>query len=68
MSESPDPTAPVVRRGKLKVFLGYAAGVGKTYKMLEEAQLARRENRDGANVYVFDIRLQGDQETVFFDV
>jgi protocatechuate 3,4-dioxygenase, alpha subunit len=30
--------------------------------------LASRENRDGANVYVFDIRLQGDQETVFFDV
>jgi two-component system, OmpR family, sensor histidine kinase KdpD len=26
------------RRGKLKIFMGYAAGVGKTYKMLEEAQ------------------------------
>src|SRR5713101_306040 len=25
-------------RGELKIFLGYAAGVGKTYKMLEEAQ------------------------------
>ena len=25
-------------RGKLKIFMGYAAGVGKTYKMLEEAQ------------------------------
>ncbi len=24
-------------RGKLKVFLGYSAGVGKTYTMLEEA-------------------------------
>ena len=24
-------------RGKLKIFMGYAAGVGKTYKMLEEA-------------------------------
>jgi protocatechuate 3,4-dioxygenase alpha subunit len=30
--------------------------------------LARRENRDDGVVYVFDIRLQGDQETVFFDV
>ena len=30
--------------------------------------LARREQRDGANVYVFDIRLQGEGETVFFDV
>lgn len=30
--------------------------------------LARREQRDGAAVYVFDIRLQGDRETVFFDI
>ncbi|MCP0886628.1 sensor histidine kinase KdpD [Ligilactobacillus sp. WILCCON 0076] len=27
-----------VTRGKLKIFFGYAAGVGKTYAMLEEAQ------------------------------
>src|SRR5579862_3757528 len=27
-----------LQRGKLKIFMGYAAGVGKTYKMLEEAQ------------------------------
>ena len=33
-----------------------------------ETLLARREERDGAAVYVFDIRLQGDGETVFFDV
>lgn len=33
-----------------------------------ETLLARREERDGAVVYVFDIRLQGDKETVFFDV
>ncbi len=30
--------------------------------------VARREERDGASVYVFDIRLQGEQETVFFDI
>ena len=24
--------------GQLKIYLGYAAGVGKTYRMLEEAQ------------------------------
>jgi protocatechuate 3,4-dioxygenase alpha subunit len=30
--------------------------------------LARREQRDGGVVYVFDIHLQGAQETVFFDV
>ena len=33
-----------------------------------ETLLARREERDGAAVYVFDIRLQGDRETVFFDI
>ncbi len=30
--------------------------------------LARREERDGAVAYVFDIRLQGERETVFFDI
>nr|AIK66562.1 protocatechuate 34-dioxygenase alpha subunit [Arhodomonas sp. Seminole] len=30
--------------------------------------IARRESREGRNVYRFDIRLQGDGETVFFDV
>jgi protocatechuate 3,4-dioxygenase alpha subunit len=30
--------------------------------------LARPEQRNGVPVYVFDIRLQGDGETVFFDV
>jgi len=32
--------------GKLKIFLGYAAGVGKTYQMLEEAQEAKRAGAD----------------------
>jgi two-component system, OmpR family, sensor histidine kinase KdpD len=32
--------------GKLKIFLGYAAGVGKTYQMLEEAQEAKRQDVD----------------------
>ena len=30
--------------------------------------IAQRETRDGVVVYRFDIRLQGDNETVFFDV
>ncbi len=30
--------------------------------------IARREERDGQTVYVFDIHLQGERETVFFDV
>jgi two-component system sensor histidine kinase KdpD len=33
-------------RGKLKIFMGYAAGVGKTYKMLGEAQQRRVEGVD----------------------
>ncbi len=32
--------------GKLKIYLGYAAGVGKTYQMLEEAQQMKRQGRD----------------------
>jgi two-component system sensor histidine kinase KdpD len=34
------------RRGRLKVFLGYAAGVGKTFRMLEEAQELGRQGGD----------------------
>jgi two-component system sensor histidine kinase KdpD len=33
-------------RGKLKIYLGYAAGVGKTYRMLEEAQEAAQKGAD----------------------
>src|SRR6202035_3002805 len=32
--------------GKLKIYLGYAAGVGKTYQMLEEAQEMKRQGKD----------------------
>jgi len=32
--------------GQLKVFLGYAAGVGKTYRMLEEAHQLMRQGND----------------------
>jgi len=32
--------------GKLKIYLGYAAGVGKTYQMLEEAQELKRHAKD----------------------
>lgn len=34
------------RRGKLKLYLGFAAGVGKTYRMLEEAQSLKRRGVD----------------------
>ena len=51
----PDPDALLARvkeeearqtRGKLKVFLGAAAGVGKTYAMLEAAHARRAEGMD----------------------
>jgi two-component system sensor histidine kinase KdpD len=34
------------RPGQLRVFLGYAAGVGKTFRMLEEAQHLKRQGKD----------------------
>jgi len=37
---------PASRRGRLKVFLGYAAGVGKTYQMLTEAGALREAGVD----------------------
>ncbi len=40
------PESPATQRGRLKVFLGYAAGVGKTYRMLEEAQELHKSGKD----------------------
>jgi two-component system sensor histidine kinase KdpD len=39
------------RQGKLKIFLGYAAGVGKTYQMLTEAHHLRDRGHDVAIAY-----------------
>jgi len=39
-------------QGRLKIFLGYAAGVGKTYAMLEAARLRSREGWDVVIGYV----------------
>jgi len=41
-----------VRKGSLRIFFGYAAGVGKTYTMLETARRARAEGRDVVIGYV----------------
>jgi two-component system, OmpR family, sensor histidine kinase KdpD len=38
--------------GKLKIFLGYAAGVGKTYAMLEAARQRKKDGRDVVAGYV----------------
>lgn len=48
------------KRGKLKIFLGYAAGVGKTYAMLLAAQAAKKE---GIDVIVAVIDTHGRRET-----
>lgn len=39
-------------RGKLKIFFGYAAGVGKTYAMLQAAHQARRRGIDVVAGYI----------------
>src|SRR5215470_3838112 len=49
------------RRGRLKVFLGYAAGVGKTYQMLIEA---REMKERGVDVVVGYFEPHGRKETI----
>jgi two-component system sensor histidine kinase KdpD len=46
--------------GKLKIFLGYAAGVGKTYAMLEAA---RRRLTEGCDLVAAYIETHGWPET-----
>ena len=70
MSEArPDPDALLARvqreeakakRGKLKIFFGATAGVGKTYAMLEEA---RRRKAAGEDVVVGYVEPHGRAET-----
>jgi two-component system sensor histidine kinase KdpD len=48
-------------RGKLKIFMGYAAGVGKTYKMLEEAQDLKAA---GVDLVVGYFEPHGRKETI----
>lgn len=57
----PGAGAPETPRGKLKIFLGYAAGVGKTFKMLQEAQ---ERHRHGADVVVGYFEPHGRADTI----
>ncbi len=68
-SDRPDPDALLAlaqaeeereRRGKLKVFFGATAGVGKTFAMLEAAQELRRR---GVEVVVGVVETHGRKET-----
>lgn len=67
--ERPDPDALLKHvqademragRGRLKIFLGYAAGVGKTYAMLEAAHQRKAE---GVDVVVGYVETHGRVET-----
>src|SRR5256714_95297 len=48
------------QRGRLKVYLGFAAGVGKTYEMLQEAHRLRKQ---GVDVVVGVVESHGRPET-----
>lgn len=48
------------QRGRLKIYLGFAAGVGKTYGMLQEAH---RLKRQGVDVVVGNVQAHGRDET-----
>ena len=41
-----------LNRGHLKIFFGYAAGVGKTYAMLKAAHAAKRRGIDVVAGYI----------------
>src|SRR5262249_40124173 len=48
------------RRGKLKIYIGHAAGVGKTYQMLEDAHNLKKQ---GVDVVIGFIETHGRAET-----
>lgn len=50
------------RKGRLKIFLGYCAGVGKTYRMLVEANSAKQH---GVDVVIAVAESHGRHETEF---
>jgi two-component system sensor histidine kinase KdpD len=68
-NQRPDPDALLRRvqaeeadqtRGKLKIFFGATAGVGKTYAML---QAAHEQQRDGIDVMIGWVETHGRAET-----
>ena len=48
------------RKGKFKIYIGMSAGVGKTYRMLQEAQTLLR---NGIDVKIGYIETHGRKET-----
>jgi len=49
------------QRGRLKIYLGFAAGVGKTYDMLQEGNRLRRQ---GVDVVIGFVETHGRAETI----
>src|SRR5207244_4919539 len=49
------------KRGSLRIYLGYAAGVGKTYQMLEEAQKLKA---GGVDVMIGYFEPHGRKDTI----
>lgn len=49
------------QRGRLKIYLGFAAGVGKTYEMLQEGH---RLKRRGVDVVIGIVETHGRAETI----
>src|SRR5215471_17999524 len=49
------------QRGRLKIYLGFAAGVGKTYEMLQEGH---RLKRRGVDVVIGIVEAHGRAETI----
>ena len=54
-------TAEPARPGRLKIFLGYAAGVGKTYQMLTEA---RELKESGVDIVIAYFEPHGRKDTI----
>ena len=52
LDEAAPPNLKASGRGRLKIYLGFAAGVGKTYKMLEEANRRRERGQDVVIGYI----------------
>src|SRR5258706_3885521 len=52
---------PESQRGRLKIYLGYAAGVGKTYQMLDEA---RQLKQRGSDIVIGYFEPHGRQDTI----
>ncbi|MET0300953.1 MAG: sensor protein KdpD [Flavitalea sp.] len=54
------PASELIKDGKLKIYIGMSAGVGKTYRMLQEAHQLQA---DGLNVRLGYIETHGRKET-----